>query len=88
MIATRSSRGGAFGITSAYTFEPCPLSTPNRSQTYRLSPRIAIGWSIGPRRHAISHGAAHTRPQIEGNGFGRRAIRYASSSSPAAIAAT
>ena len=34
-----------------------------------------IGWSIDPRRHAISHGAAHTRPQIDGKGFGRRAIR-------------
>ena len=30
--------------------------------------------AIALARQAISHGAAHTRPQIEGNGFGRRAI--------------
>ena len=33
------------------------------------------GASSSPRRHAVSHGAAHTRPQIDGNGLGCRAIR-------------
>ena len=32
-----------------------------------------IVWSIDPRRHAISHGAAQIRPQIEASGLGRRA---------------
>ena len=54
------------------------LSTPKRSVTNRLSARIAIGASTVPRRHAVSHGAAHTRPQIDANGLGARAIRYAS----------
>ncbi len=36
---------------------------------------MATGASTVPRRQADSHGAAHTRPQIEGNGFGPLAIR-------------
>src|SRR5690242_14308835 len=47
---------------------------------------MAIGWSIDPRRQAASHGAPQTRPQIEASGFGPRAIRYADSYSPAAMA--
>ncbi len=53
-------------------------SGPNCSVTNRFSARIAIGRSIAPRRQASSHGAAHTRPHTEANGFGRRAVRYAS----------
>lgn len=63
-------------------------STPYCSATKRLSARIAIGPSTAPRRHATSHGAAHTRPQTEANGFGARATRYASSFRPSAISWT
>jgi hypothetical protein len=49
---------------------------------------MAMGWSMSPRRHTASQGAAQTRPQIDGNGFGMREMRYASSSSPAAMAET
>jgi hypothetical protein len=52
-------------------------STPNRSVVVRLIARIDTGRSIVPRRQAVSHGAPHTRPQIDANGFGPRAIRYA-----------
>jgi hypothetical protein len=54
------------------------LSTPKRSVTNRFRARIATGASTVPRRHADSHGAAHTRPQIDANGFVARAMRYAS----------
>jgi hypothetical protein len=40
-----------------------------------LERTIAMGASIEPRRHASSHGAAHTRPQTDANGFGARATR-------------
>jgi hypothetical protein len=43
--------------------------------TNRFKARIAIGVSILPRRHAASHGAPHTQPQVEANGFVSRAIR-------------
>ena len=43
--------------------------------TNRFSARIAMGSSIWPRRQACSQGAAHTRPQMDGNGFGSRAMR-------------
>ena len=64
------------------------LSTPKRSVTKRLSARIATGASTVPRRHADSQGAAHTRPQIEANGLGARAMRYASRKRPSAMAVT
>jgi hypothetical protein len=47
-----------------------------------LSARIATGASIAPRRHFVSQGAAQTRPQIDGKGFGRLAMRYASAKRP------
>lgn len=53
---------------------PSALSTPQRSETYRFKARIAIGSSNTARRHASSHGAAHTRPQIDANGLGIRAV--------------
>jgi hypothetical protein len=53
-----------------------------------LSARIDTAASTVPRRHALSQGAAHTRPQIDANGFGARAIRYASRYRPSAIAVT
>jgi hypothetical protein len=46
------------------------------------------GLSRLPRRQFASHGAPHTRPQIEANGLVARAMRYASSSRPSAIAFT
>ena len=52
-----------------------PASTPYFSVTNRLSARMAIGWSISPRRQASSQGAAHTRPHTDANGFGSRAVR-------------
>jgi len=52
-------------------------STPNRSVVVRLIARIDTGRSMVPRRHAVSHGAPHTRPQMDANGFGPLAIRYA-----------
>ena len=64
------------------------LSTPNRSQTNRFSARIAIGSSSFPRRQAVSQGAAQTRPQIEANGFGRRATWYASRNRPSSMSPT
>jgi hypothetical protein len=53
-----------------------------------LSARIEIGASMLPRRHASSHGAAHTRPHTEAKGFGARATRNASSSRRSAISCT
>ena len=64
------------------------LSTPNCSVTKRFRARMATGASSVPRRQAASHGAAHTRPQIEAKGLGSRAIRYASENRPSAIAVT
>ncbi len=64
------------------------LSAPNFSVRNRLSGRIATGSSIFPRRHASSHGAAHTRPHTDANGFGPRATRKASRSFPCAISVT
>ena len=40
-------------------------------------PSGAVGSSIAPRRHAVSHGAAHTRPQIDANGFGMAGVALA-----------
>jgi hypothetical protein len=40
----------------------------------RFNARMEIAASSAPRRHLASHGAAQTRPQIEANGFGVRAM--------------
>ncbi len=80
--------GGTGPWASCQTVLAAKLSTPKRSVTNRFSARMATGASTVPRRHAVSHGAAHTRPQIEANGFGARAIRYASRSRPSAMAVT
>ena len=40
-----------------------------------LEPRMEMGASMLPRRHASSQGAAQTRPQTEANGLGARATR-------------
>jgi hypothetical protein len=62
-------------------------SGPYNSHTKRLSARIAMGRSFAtnapssstrgtfPRRHAVSHGAPQTRPQMDAKGFGPRAMR-------------
>src|SRR4029453_6555022 len=80
--------GGTGPCASCHTALAAKLSTPKRSVTNRLRARIAIGASTVPRRHAGSQGAAHTRPQIDANGFGARAMRYASRYRPSAIAVT
>ena len=67
--------GGTGPCASCQTLLAAKLSTPNRSVTKRFSARIATGSSILPRRHAVSHGAAHTRPQMDANGLGPLAIR-------------
>ena len=54
-----------------------PLQRPDRDRRVDRAP---------PARR--SHGAAHTRPQIDANGFGARAMRYASWNRPSAIAVT
>src|ERR1019366_1466637 len=41
-----------------------------------------------PRRQAASQGAPQTRPHIDASGLGPRAMRYAASYSPAAMART
>ena len=87
-IAMRCTRSTAGGAATRRQAGLSPRSGPNCSVTNRFSARIAIGRSIAPRRHASSHGAAHTRPHTDANGFGILAVRYASSSSPSAIAAT
>src|SRR5581483_5958344 len=87
-IATRSSLRGMVSTACRHRRSACALSTPACSHAHRLRARIATGRSNEPRRQAASHGAAQTRPQIDGNGFGIRAMRYANSSSPSAIADT
>ncbi len=64
----RSGRSRAIGLSA-------PDSGPYCSVTNRLRARMAIGVSISPRRHASSHGAAHTRPHTEAKGLGSRAVR-------------
>src|SRR5438094_9266197 len=46
--------------------------------------RIERGLSTSLRRHAVSHGAAHTEPQIDAMGFGSSASSQPFSNSPAA----
>jgi hypothetical protein len=48
-------------------------SGPYCSIRNRFSTRIAMGWSISPRRQAVSQGCAQTRPQMLANGLGSRA---------------
>src|SRR5512143_529449 len=64
------------------------ISTPYFSVTKRLSARMEMAASIHPRLQAASQGAAQMRPQIEASGLGVRAIQYASSYFPAAMACT
>jgi hypothetical protein len=66
---------GTGPCASCHTVFAAKLSTPKRSVTKRFSARMDTGASTVPRRHAVSHGAAHTRPQIDANGFGPRAMR-------------
>ena len=74
--ADRASVAGGTGPwASCQTRRASKLSTPNRSVTKRLRARMATGASTVPRRQADSHGAAQTRPQIEANGLGPRAMR-------------
>ena len=75
-------------LSSLSCVSGCRDSTPYCSVTKRFRARIEIGASIAPRRHASSHGAAHTRPQTDANGFGARATRKASSSRPSAMSWT
>src|SRR6516165_4550564 len=79
---------GTGPCASCHTVAAEKLSTPNCSVTKRFRARIATGASTVPRRHADSHGAAQTRPQMEANGLGARAMRYASRNRPSAIAVT
>ena len=65
---------GTCPCASCHVAAPAKLSTPKRSLTNRLRARIETGASTLPRRHAASHGAAHTRPQMDGNGFCSRAM--------------
>jgi hypothetical protein len=51
------------------------VPVPNFSVTKRFSALMLTGASIAPRRHLSSHGAAHTRPQTDANGFGDLAVR-------------
>ena len=85
----RAPVGGHGAVAACHSAAPPKLSTPKRSGHEALQrPDRRPGASILPRRHAVSHGAAHTRPQIDGNGFGARAIRYASAKRPSAMAVT
>ena len=58
------------------------------SVTKRFSARMATGASTEPRRQLVSQGAPQTRPQMEANGLVARAIRYAVSYRPSAMAVT
>jgi len=66
----------------------CHDSGPCRSVRKRFRARMEMGLSIWPRRHAVSHGCAQTRPQILAIGFGSRAYLYASSNRPSPISVT